>query len=310
MIGNRFAFATAAALLLISCAGSGAGKPPEIINPYIGKAQVHTSNGISALQQERWEAAERSFSRALVAAQLADAPKLIARAWYNLATAQRGARAFEQAETAFDRAIDISQRNGDRVMRLRALLALRLMQQHTGRLPQSFSHKQLPETLFSKRSWPTDLHLQAGRLAQRLGDAEAARAAYDIVASQKAATRSSLKLHAEAHMGLAILARDAGKKGEAWHESEEVLKLCRDIGAPRLSAHALMLQAAITPTASLKQDRLERALDIYSALDDLHGQQQALEQLLALARQQNKGNAAEQLQLRLHQISDMVTEQQ
>ncbi|ATX78736.1 Tetratricopeptide repeat-containing protein [Mariprofundus aestuarium] len=300
----------AISLLLTSCISSGSSKTPEINNPYILKAENHTSNGIEAMQQERWNAAERSFSRALSASQLADDTRLITRSWYNLATAYSGANDLTKAAAAYEQAIKLAQRNHDEVMHLRALLAMRLVQQRTGRLPENFSLLQLQQTLFSKRVWPSDLHLQAGRLAQRLGDSALAKSAYELVISLKESDRNSLMLKAEAHMGLALLSRDAGVTETAWSEAEQTLLYCRKIGAPRLTAHALLLQGELPPgNRAGQQDKLERALDIYKALNDLHGEKKALTHLLRQAEVDADSATAKLHRLRLKSIEDKLGEQ-
>ena len=77
-------------LLLASCGGRT--QAPVIENPYAVQMQELTSNGVLAMQRERWVAAEHSFVRALQAAELTADPALIAHAWYNLgmAYAERG----------------------------------------------------------------------------------------------------------------------------------------------------------------------------------------------------------------------------
>jgi len=300
----------AVALLLTACVASGSSKTPEINNPYILKAKNHTSNGIEAMQQERWNAAERSFSRALNASQLADDTRLIAHSWYNLATAYSGANNLTKAAAAYGQAAELAQRNHDEVMHLRALLAMRLVQQRTEQLPAKFSLQQLPQTLFSKRIWPSDLHLQAGRLAQRLGHPVLAKSAYGLVISLKEHDRNSLKLKAEAHMGLALLARDAGTTQTAWSEAEQALLYCRKIGAPRLTAHALLLQGELPHgNRTEQQDKLERALDIYNALNDPHGEKKVLIHLLRQAEAAADNSAATLHRLRLKDIEDKLGEQ-
>ena len=303
-------FIAAIALLLSSCISSGSSKTSEINNPYILKAVNHTSNGIEAMQQERWNAAERSFARALTASQLADDTRLIARSWYNLATAYSGANNLTKAAAAYGQSIELAKRNHDEVMHLRALLAMRLVQQRTEQLPANFSVQQLPQTLFSKRVWPSDLHLQAGRLAQRLEYSLLAKSAYELVISLKESDRNSLKLKAEAHMGLALLARDAGATQPAWSEAERALLYCRKIGAPRLTAHALLLQGVLPQgNRAEQQDKLERALDIYNALNDLHGERKALTHLLRQAEAAADNAAVKLHRLRLKSIEDKLGEQ-
>jgi len=298
----------AASLLLLSCASATSSKPVELNNPYIVSAENHTGNGMASMQKERWDAAIHSFSRALTAAQLADEPALITGSWYNLAAAQSRAGLTAKAENAYTQAIALSHRHGDQTMQLRSTLALRLMQQRQSRLPEGFSLQQLPASLFSKQQWPADLHLQAARLAHRLGERSMANAAYQLVTRSKIKSRNGLKIKAEAHMGLALLARDSGESQSAIRESEQTLSYCRQIGAPRLTAHALLLQAELVQQSGEKQDKLERAVAIYSAMGDAAGQKKALQLLLRESESAGLKELSEQLRLRLSDLEDKLGE--
>ena len=298
----------AATLLLLSCAATTGSKTAELSNPYILQAENHTSNGMAAMQQERWDAAIRSFSRALTAAQLADDSALITRSWYNLAAAQSNAKQHTQAEASYAQVMELAQRHHDQVMQLRGRLALHLMQQRLGRLPETFSLQQLPASLFSKQQWPADLHLQAARLAQRLGETAEAEDAYQLVIKRNRNTPSEFKMAAEAHMGLALLARDRGENQTAINQAEQALSYCRQIGAARLTAHALLLQGELAQKPVEKWDRVERALDIYIALDDKTGQKKALTLLSQQANEAGDEKGAEQLLLRLTDLEDKLGE--
>ncbi|NWF36731.1 tetratricopeptide repeat protein [Mariprofundus sp. KV] len=309
MRSRRYSLVIAAAtLLLLSCAASTGNKPAELSNPYMLKAENHTDNGMAAMQQERWDAAIRSFSRALTAAQLADDTSTVTHSWYNLASAQSSAGLNSEAEASYAQVMQLAQRHQDEVMQLRAQLALHLMQQRLGRLPDSFSLQQLPESLFTKQQWPADLHLQAARLAQRLGKNDAAADAYQLLVKRNKTKASEYRMAAEAHMGLALLARDNGENQRAVNEAEQALSYCRRIGAPRLTAHALLLQGELAPEKVEKRDKLERALDIYIALNDHNGQKKALSRLLATAEASGDEKGTEQLRLRLTDLEDKLGE--
>jgi len=295
-------------LLLSACGTAKRDQTTATVNPYISTAENHVANGIVAMQQERWELASRSFSRALTAAQLADDSRLITRAWYNLASAYSASGQFTEAEAAYQKTLVIALRRNDQTSHLRAQLAMYLMQQRTERLPESFSMQQLPASLYTQQRWPDDLHLQAARLAQRLDQPELAQAAYKIVIANKKTDHFSLKMRAEAHMGLALLARDSGSIQLASREVGQVLAYCHQLGAPLLTAHALMLQAELTPVMADKQDKLDRALDIYSALNDIQGKKQALQQLLAVARSEGNNEAEALLELRLLTLEAKLAE--
>lgn len=300
-------FISVVAPLLFSCASSNTNsKTAGLQNPYILKATNHTSNGMAAMQKERWEAAIRSFERALTSSQLADHMQLTIQSWYNLANAYSSAQKPEKAEEAYAEVIDLAYRHQHHNMQLRATLARALMQLRLNRLPESFKLNDLPPSLFSKNSWPHDLHLQAGRLAHRLERPQLAAAAYTLISKSKPANRTDKLIKAEAYMGLALLAHKRGDNQSAWRNAEQTLIFCREIGAARLSAHALLLQGKIAQGQIIRLDRLERAIDIYRALRDDEGEKDALTQLLQLI--DNPGNHAvnETLRLRLKELEDKL----
>jgi len=109
-------------------------------------------------------------------------------------------------------------------------------------------------------------------------------------------------------MGLALLARDHGEKQSAIRESEHTLSYCRQIGAPRLTAHAILLQAELVQQSTAKQEKLERAVAIYSALGDKNGQKKALSLLLKVAESGGLKELSEQLRLRLSDLEDKLGE--
>jgi len=287
--------------LLSACGGSHKLSDPE--NPYRVQADNHIHNGLAAMQYERWQSAERSFERALTSAQLADDLRLVGQCWYNLAIVRTAQKNTEGAMEAYLRVIELSELRHDTNMHMRAQLALALLQQQEARLPDSFKLQQLPGSLFQAGNWPADIHLQAARLAQLQQQNPLAQQAYQAVTVRKGSDRNLLKMKAEAHMGLALLARADNSDEEAWSEAEQVLEQCRKIGAPRLTAHALLLQGQL-PVAdnSERRQRLQRALDIYAALADGAGQRQALAALIKVSLPgQSPG-----LQLRLQQLEDKL----
>ncbi|OIO67597.1 MAG: hypothetical protein AUJ57_10915 [Zetaproteobacteria bacterium CG1_02_53_45] len=296
------------ALLLVSLLGAcgGSHKLSEPENPYRIQASNHIHNGLTAIQYERWQSAERSFERALTSAQLADDLRLVCQSWYNLAIVRSAQRNTEGAITAYLHATELAELRHDTLMQMRARLALALLQQREARLPDTFKLHQLPANLFQTGSWPADIHLQAARLAQLLQQKSLAQQAYLAVTANKGSDRNLLKMKAEAHMGFALLARSDNSETLAWSEAELTLELCRKIGAPRLTAHALLLQGQLAVgTDSERKQRLERALDIYTALKDGSGQKQALTELIRLSLPAQ----TPALQLRLQQLEDKLGKQ-
>ena len=289
---------------MASC-GGGHRKPVVVENPYISQAQDFINNGKIAMQQERWQAAEGSFSRALLAAQLADDTSLVGQSWYNIGVARAGMGISLQAEDAFNRAIRLAGRHKYDVMQMRARLALILLRLRSNMQGSDF----MPDELLSRQNWPADIYLQAARIMQLQKQPEQAKHAYDVVLNLKGKGRIVLKMKAEAHMGLALLAKSAGKIVEAQSQADKTLALCHRIGAARLTAHALLLKGQL-PAESNKnnrrRDELERALDIYSVLKDIRGQKQSLAHLNSLAKETEDEQARKRIQLRLRTLNDKL----
>ena len=118
------------AVAMTSC-GGGHRKAAVIENPYATRAQDFINNGKIAMQRERWQAAEQNFSRALMAAQLADNTPLISQSWYNLGVARAAMRDKLKAEDAYNRAIRLARQHKYDVMEMRARLALTLLRQRS-----------------------------------------------------------------------------------------------------------------------------------------------------------------------------------
>lgn len=277
---------TLLALLLVtvmaSC-GGGHRKPVVVENPYTSQAQDFINNGKIAMQQERWQAAEGSFSRALLAAQLADDTSLVSQSWYNIGAARAAMGLQLQAEDAYNRTIRLAERRKHDVMQMRARLALILLRLRSNMPAPDF----MLNALHSRKHWPADVYLQAARIMQLQKQPEQAKNAYGVVLNIKGESGTILKMKAEAHMGLALLAKAAGNIVEAHSQAEKTLELCHRIGAARLTAHALLLKGQLPGEPGIndrRRDELERALDIYSVLKDVRGQEQSLIHLNSLAK--------------------------
>lgn len=264
--------------LLTACASGH--KKPEIKSPYVERVQTLTQAGIEAMQRGSWSYAENVFARALTAAQLADDPALVTSAWYNLGVAhlsnghrQEGIRALTQVE-------ELAGRYHDRPNYLRAHLQLALLGQVAG--PEQQAE---PEA-----SMPADIHLLAGKLAHRQGFVDLASREFGRVLAHRAETAPELLTQAQAHYGLAQVAKDVGNHDAAVDEAGKALAIARKVGAPRLDAHLLLFLADLDLAGSRRGDYLERSLVIYRALGDARGQRACLERLLAMAR--HRGAAA------------------
>ncbi len=284
-------------LLLAGCGGGSSGKT-VVENPYAEKMKELSRNGVAAMQRERWTIAEKSFDRALQAAQLSNDPALIARAWYNLGMLHVSSGALKRGESALEMSMAVANQHGHSVSLMRSRVALALLHQKRGESAWQ------PESLPS--SMPIDLHLSAARLAQLQGRYGVARQEYRFVLNSGSDDRSGMLYRAEAHMGLALIAEEQQDHQTAKKEAASVLKMSREIGAPRLAAHALYLTAMLTQEISAKSDSLKDALAIYRALMDLQGQSDTLHQLMHLAEQ--GGDAAEQgrLQKELNLVGEKM----
>jgi len=288
-------FATSSALILVLCLGLSAcggaakiDKSNAMHNPYIARNKVDTQNGMTAMQRQRWLSAEQSFARALQAAQLSnDMPQIIG-AWYNLASAQAAMGNFTRAETAFRRCIQLSERYHDTRMHMRSRLALALMHLKAGILSKPATIEAWPHSLFEDGAWPADIHLLAARLLQLQQQPDNAASAYQAVIATHGNSRALLSMRAEAHMGLALIAQAGGRDKIAWRQAEQTLAICHRIGMPLLTAHALLLQGRLNSAVAddnnkRRMEKLERALAIYTALNDLNGQKESLMLLQKLA---------------------------
>jgi tetratricopeptide (TPR) repeat protein len=293
-------------VVMTSC-GGGHRKPVVIENPYASRAQDFINNGKIAMQRERWKAAEQSFSRALMAAQMADNTPLISQSWYNLGVARAAMRNQLQAEDAYNRAIGLARQHKYDVMEMRARLALTLLRLRSKTPVSDFT----PNELFSRKTWPADIYLQAARIAQLQKQPEQAKDTYNAVLNIKGESKTALKMKAEAHMGLALLAKSAGEIVEANNQADKTLVICRRIGAARLTAHALLLKGQLPGdpgTHDTRRDQLARALDIYSVLKDIRGQKQSLKHLSSLANEAEDKQAMKRIQLRLKALNDKLVQ--
>ncbi len=277
-------------MLLAACGGKQ--NHGAVENPYLEKAHAFSADGMAAMRRERWNAAERGFSRALLAAQLADNAVLVRLSWYNLGVVRSAMQHAEEAEDAFRRCITLSRRQGDDAMRIRAGLALALMQMRLER--------EVDQVDVRGSGLPADIYLQSGRLAQLQGRADAADKAYHSAIAKSRRSANGLRIRADAHMGLALLQQQSGDAGGARKSVDKALAICREIGAPRLTAHALFLSAGLSQSAMEQKDQYERALTIYTALDDMRGQRETLERLQSLAEDEGDSHALERIRLRLH----------
>lgn|GEM_PF-1844818 len=258
--------------MLAACGGSR--HAPVVENPYAESARSFAMVGVTAMRLERWDAAERSFERQLVAAQMADDIPAIVLAHYNLGMVRLAAGQRERGQRQLRRTLYLAQHNGFAVMAARARLALALDQARSGGAVPAISDIQA--------DWPADVQLSAGRLALYRHDLDGARRAYGRALHQAGHDRGGVVLQAKAHLGLAMTAQAAGNTAECRGELQLTLKLCRKAGAPRVAADALMLLASVDGKMADRLDAAERALTIYRDLQDKGSQRRALTLLVSL----------------------------
>ncbi len=283
--------------LLAACGGRA--QAPVVENPYEGLMQELTTNGVLAMQRERWVAAEHSFVRALQAAQLTADPALIAHAWYNLGMAYVAQGRLGEGDKALQQAEGVARRHQlsgeyERARLNRALLAAR--QGQAAWQPAPFS-----------RRMPIDIHLAAARLADLQGRSAVTEEEYGQVLSLADETSASgLRYRAEAHLGLALLALARKEPEGARRHVALTLEACRQAGAPRLAAHALMLQADLASNPGERQDSLERARGIYHALEDYAHERKVMRRLLAMAVEAGQADAERQLREALGKLDEKL----
>jgi len=120
-----------------------------------------------------------------------------------------------------------------------------------------------------------DVFLSAGKLSHLQGDMAAAKKAYRRVASLDK-DPDTIYLVAQAHLALALVARDEGEHGQALLMSKQVLLLAKEAGLPMLAGHALLLQGYLLDDVV----KLEHAWQMYQVLGDFKGQYDALQALV------------------------------
>jgi len=282
-----------AVALLASCGGSHRNAADDVVqNPYTKKAKTLTDAGVSAMQRERWDYARNVFGRALKAAQLTDDPRLVAKEWYNLGTAHAASGQYQKALRDFSEAQAVAKRANDPVTTIRARLARAL-------LPGQINDWQ-PDVLAVK--YPADVHLAAARLAQKQMRQDVAKQEYHLVLKKSGNSRLGLLYQAQAHLGMAMLARKEQDMGSAKQEVEESLGLLRQVGSPRLIAHALLFYGKLGVATNDRRGSLQRALVIYRTLEDVRGQRACLTVLAEIENHAGNVKAAKAYQQRFKSL--------
>jgi len=264
--------------LLSACSGGGAHKPVDapVPNPYVKRAKALTDVGILAMQRERWAYARNVFARALKEAQLADESRLVAQQWYNLGTANAAALHNQAALRDFSEAQIVAKRANDQTGFARARLAWVLLTIQTGK--KSSHGKMWQPDVFADK-YPVDIHLAAARLAQKQNRLHVAKQEYELVLKKSSKFRPGLLYRGQAHLGLAMLARAEQDKQRAIQQVKASIVLLREVGSPRLLAHALLFYGKLDTGIDDRRNALQRALVIYQRLEDVRGQRDCLAEL-------------------------------
>lgn len=280
-------------LLLLSSCGGGSRQIEAPSNPYAEQMRELSKSGVIAMQRERWDIAGRAFQRALTAARLANDAALMMQAWYNLGMMYSATARYAEAETALQEAGKGAVETGSQEMRMRARLALALVGQKQGRTVWQ------PEAIAPEL--PVDVQLAAARLVHMQGNSVFAAQLYERVLNRRANSRQQLIYRAEAHMGLAMLADLQQQGAEVAARTDRVFEITRQVGIPRLAAHAYLLRAGYLAAAQ-QVDAYRRAAALYRALNDRQGQRDALRGWLAQAQKTGDGEQVEQLEQQLEAL--------
>jgi len=271
-----FVFLMSLSVLLSTCGGGHKTSAPVIENTYMQHMKDFTHVGVEAMHQERWASAQHAFERALQMSKLANVPAKMTAAWYNLSMAYKAERQDDKAEMALQKMLSLAQHHGFPAHEKRAELQLALL--HIGQGKTVEDVQPLPSNL------PADVYLMAAKLAYLQHQILQSEQAYMQAISVVGNNRSGLLLQAKALMGLSLLANEKGDALVAKERALKVLQLCRQVGAPRLSANASLLLAGLGSEVSMQErlDYAQRARDIYFILQDEAGELKAQQRLKEL----------------------------
>lgn len=256
-------------VFVTACGAGHKASEPIVENLYVQHMKDFTHVGVEAMHQERWASAEHAFERALQMAKLANEPVKVTSAWYNLSMAYKAGKQADKAEGALQKVFYLAKTHSFSAYKNRAEIQLALLQVGQGKAVKS------TQPLASHL--PADVYLMAAKLAYLQHHVEQAEQAYVKVIEISGKNRSGLLLQAKATMGLSLLAKDKNEDVMAKEQALKVLKLCKQVGAPRLSADASLLLAGLAHEVSIQEqlDYAERARDIYLILQDDNGEMKA-----------------------------------
>jgi len=256
-------------VLMVACGGGHKIHAPVVENIYLQHMKDFTHVGVEAMHQERWTSAEHAFERALQMAKLANDPIRVTSAWYNLSMAYKAEKHVAKTEMALYKVVRLATMHGFSAYGRRAELQLALLHISQGKVVED-----IPPLAVHL---PADIYLMAAKLAYVQHQMKQAEKAYLQVIEVSGNDRSGLLLQAKAMMGLSLLRKEKGDAVVAKPYALKVLKLCKQVGAPRLSADASLLLASLENVVSMQEqlDYAERAKDIYHILQDRKGVEKA-----------------------------------
>ncbi len=257
--------------VLVFVVGCASKAKPVIANNFTLQAEKFISHGLEALHGGRMSSAEKSLQHALRSAWLSTDLTQVARAQFHLGAFYLAQSKDELALGMLIKAKANAEYSADRITFWRSSFALALFQQERGLSVIT------PPAL--AKEMPADVYLSAGRLAHLQHHYPEAKQIYNDVTTTPVLGVSTIYAHAQAYLGLALLARDEQQKDVVLSTSDKTLVLSKQAGFPVLAAHALLLQGEVFADAV----KLERALHTYEALEDRLGQHDALRALLKLA---------------------------
>ncbi|MDQ6954151.1 MAG: hypothetical protein Q9M20_01760 [Mariprofundaceae bacterium] len=254
---------------LSACASGHKTNMPTIENPYLQHLHDFTHVGVEAMQQEKWPVAIQVFEKALNMAKLINEPATLIRSWYNVSMAYKAASKMQKAEASLQQTLSLAQLHHVLADEIRAKLQLNLI--HFAQDRQFEEVPALPTGLAA------DIYLMAGKLAYLQHHEQHSKQRYALAIRASGEDRVGLSSQAKALLGLAQLAKRETDAQLAKNYALKVLRICHQIGEPRLSAHASLLLAGLPHGLSQQEalDYARRAKNIYVLLHDKYGQKKA-----------------------------------
>jgi tetratricopeptide (TPR) repeat protein len=174
-----------------------------------------------------------------------------------------------------------------------------LLLMQTGNKPD---HEKIWQPDVFADEYPVDVHLAAARLAQKQNRRHVAKQEYELVLKKSSKFRPGLLYRGQAHLGLAMLARAEQDKQRAIQQVKASIVLLREVGSPRLLAHALLFYGQLDADIDDRRNALQRALVIYQQMEDGRGERDCLMTLVQVETQVGNTQAVRTYQSRLNKL--------